>query len=770
MQTIDVTLGEIAGISRFNARHGAPDAAGVEELAASIATAGLQEALILRREDGALNVLDGSRRFAALLLLWERNAPGAIEAPSAFLFEGDDKAAAEYSLATFLHREGLSPVDEFERLCEHAARFGLDAAALAAEFGKPVAWMRDRLRLARLAPPIRAAWRDKRLTLEKARAFAVTDDQAAQEKLLADVGADIATFSPDWIKRQLAGDRLRATDRLAVFVGKADYVAAGGALDEQLFGDEDWFEDGALVRRLAGAKLDAELARVQKEEGWGLGWHELQPGYGALDLDEIDRADYLPDESRRLVEIEDEMLDGEAADDEALSARLEAERCEIDAKAKLRAIGKKERRSLGVVLGVDLQGALAVNRALRPHVKSDPAPKPAAADDSGAETGKKLATSAEKPLKSEPIAAAPKNLLDAAAAHVLTAVLARHPDLALVFAVAALGCSHGVAGLTLPADAPRRGFEPASPLLQSIRHERFEIAFLAVLRARRGDADARIEDDACAVLTAFAELIGGCVDPKGASNFDATRLLLAAATRFGDVAQPLAAALDHDAWFAASGKEAAIAAVEELGGDAKALRKLKAPAAAQAAALLARDRQWLPAPLRLDDFAPKPKEAPPPEPERLKDETPLAQAMAEAIDKDEGATAAFWQKVRDVCRDAAAPSLADWLLENALFGADCEVTPRQLWIAYRDARQASGKNAMKCGWFEKIVADIGFEKQLVNGRNILTGIALASMPRTRVASPQAMADAIDAFAASAQAAKAKKSAPKSKRLKRKETQ
>ena len=664
MQTIAFSLADIAGLSAFNARQGAAEPEGIAELAESIATAGLQEPLTLRREARALRVLHGGRRLAALKLLWERGAIGEISVFEARLFEGDDQAAAQYSLASFLLREGLWPVDEFERVVAHAQAFGLDAAGLARQFGKSVHWARDRQRLDRLSPKVRAAWRRKQLTFEQARAFAVTEDAAAQEALLDeelayDERAEALDTPPIFIRRRLIGGRVAATDRLARFVGKDDYLAAGGAIEEQLFAEVDVFEDGALLRRLADVKLFAVLRRIMKAEKWGFGWHALEPDFGDKRFVFADRRDYTAAEQERLDAIDDAIEDEL---DEAKIRRLEAERDEIERAALLRAVRVKERKTLGVRITIAHDGTLEIDRAVKLATQSARSPEiPLSREtEEGGERREPGGGEPPSPLAGEGKGEgeketapddSPKAILDAAACQALEGACARHPDLALIFAVAALGCAWDVQGINLRGQSARANFEPKSPLLRSIADDSFQDALLKVLRARLGDAEFRLEDDACAVLVAFAELIGGLVNPAGAPNFDKTRLLLAAARRFGAIETPLAKALNYEAWFEAAGKEGALAAIAECGGDVKALKKLKAPEVKAAAAKLARDKGWLPKFLALESVSLEPSErSGGNSPERLgsgqppdqvrgdgakDDPRPLAQAMAEAIDADE---------------------------------------------------------------------------------------------------------------------------------------
>lgn len=71
------------------------------------------------------------------------------------------------------------------------------------------------------------------------------------------------------VRCRLTYGRVRASDRLAVFVGLEAYGAAGGKLLRNLFDMEAVFiDDPALLTKLAEDKLQASLT-PWSEAGWG---------------------------------------------------------------------------------------------------------------------------------------------------------------------------------------------------------------------------------------------------------------------------------------------------------------------------------------------------------------------------------------------------------------------------------------------------------------------------------------------------------------------
>lgn len=78
--------------------------------------------------------------------------------------------------------------------------------------------------------------------------------------------------------RPLNADRVSSEDRRAVFVGTEAYVAAGGHIIRDLFGEDGagFFDDAALLNRLVNEKLAAEAEAV-RAEGWK--WIEVVPEF-----------------------------------------------------------------------------------------------------------------------------------------------------------------------------------------------------------------------------------------------------------------------------------------------------------------------------------------------------------------------------------------------------------------------------------------------------------------------------------------------------------
>ncbi|HEX8446249.1 MAG TPA: ParB/RepB/Spo0J family partition protein [Sphingomonas sp.] len=240
------------------------------ELADDIAAHGLLQSLIGYQDasqnifpDGFTWIVGGGRRLAALGILRERGLIGDdYRVP--VLVRGMDEAI-ELSLSENLARRDMSPADEFFAF-EHLMRPGtIDAAGLAKRFGFTERYVKQRLRLAQLAPAILEALRDRKLTLDAAMAYATSQDRDLQLRVFAvhnRVGA-WKSHDVDAIRRDLAIKIMTADSAVVRFIGLEAYEAAGGRYDDDLFANP--LADNG--RRLADSMLAKRLAVEKIQDG-----------------------------------------------------------------------------------------------------------------------------------------------------------------------------------------------------------------------------------------------------------------------------------------------------------------------------------------------------------------------------------------------------------------------------------------------------------------------------------------------------------------------
>jgi ParB family chromosome partitioning protein len=241
----------------------------IEDLAASIKADGLIHNLtVIATTTGKtprFEVVAGGRRLKALRLLVKQKVYTADQ-PIACRIVAAEQATG-VSLAENVIREAMHPADQFDAFRKLVDE-GKSQTDIAGRFGISTAVVRDRLALARVAPEVVTLYRANGLTLDQVMAFTVSSDHDQHRALLANQRIPSA-----WeIKRQLLAGAISGTDRRAVYVGKKAYEAAGGNVRKDLFAaanDEAiYFEDGALLERLAVAKLEHEAEAIRARWAW----------------------------------------------------------------------------------------------------------------------------------------------------------------------------------------------------------------------------------------------------------------------------------------------------------------------------------------------------------------------------------------------------------------------------------------------------------------------------------------------------------------------
>ena len=247
----------------------------VEELAEDIARRGLLQSLNVRPvldadgvETGVFEIPAGGRRFQALSLLVKQKRLAKTAPIPCIVRDGASEILAEDdSLAENMQRIALHPLDQF-RAFQALREKGQGEEAIAAAFFVTAQIVKQRLKLASVAPALLEVYAEDGMTLEQLMAFTVNPDHARQVQVW-DAVKNSWNKEPSAIRRMLTETSVRASDRRAVFVGLGAYEVAGGVVLRDLFHGDDggWLDDPALLDRLVAEKLQAE-AESLASEGW----------------------------------------------------------------------------------------------------------------------------------------------------------------------------------------------------------------------------------------------------------------------------------------------------------------------------------------------------------------------------------------------------------------------------------------------------------------------------------------------------------------------
>jgi len=290
----------------------------IDALAASILSHGLLQNLnVVANDDGKYEVVAGGRRLAAMKALLKTGAIARDFAVPCKVVPNEQ--ARETSLAENIQRVDMDAMDEVDAYGELVEE-GAGPEDVARRFGVTLRHVQQRLALAKLSPKIKAAWKRGDVTLDAARAFCLVDEHAQQEAVFKSLGKPVTHAST--VRARLMGDRMRAGDRLAVFVGLEAYELAGGATVRDLF-DEDavYIGNPALMTQLAEQKLEAHRTSYP-EAGWG--WIDANMTGGAVPGMRIqpDWRDPTPEEEAELMRLRGEI--------DALDEAIDADSIEED--------------------------------------------------------------------------------------------------------------------------------------------------------------------------------------------------------------------------------------------------------------------------------------------------------------------------------------------------------------------------------------------------------------------------------------------------------
>jgi len=241
--------------SKNNPRRIKPEREAHRRLVASIRAHGLLEPLVVHTiEEGKYRVIAGNRRLAALK---EVHRGEDVKVPC-IAKDVDAEMAASMSLAENFVREPMHPLDEAEAFARLASEECKGVPAIAEEFGVSETYVRQRMKLADLAEPVRASLRKNEITLAIAETLAAVPPER-QEELWKEMGGK--PRSAQQVRTLIEQEWIPASH--ALFDLKTLNPAS---ISHDLFGGE------VLIRRdtFLSAQTEALLAERNAliEDGW----------------------------------------------------------------------------------------------------------------------------------------------------------------------------------------------------------------------------------------------------------------------------------------------------------------------------------------------------------------------------------------------------------------------------------------------------------------------------------------------------------------------
>jgi ParB family chromosome partitioning protein len=255
---ISVSLSKLIP-SKRNPRRVKPQREAHRQMVASIRAHGLLAPLVVRADDGNagnFKVIAGNRRLAALREAYKDSAkpPKVL----CVLRSVDDDTADALALAENFVREAMHPMDEAIAFANLAREEAKGVEAIAAEFGISQPYVRQRMKLATLAEPIKASYRQGAIDTATAEAFASVPPDRQLE-----------------IWQEVGGNPQHA-QHVRNVIANAWIDAASATFDLSKLPDaavsKDLFAERVLVERKAFMEAQAEALLAQRqaliEDGW----------------------------------------------------------------------------------------------------------------------------------------------------------------------------------------------------------------------------------------------------------------------------------------------------------------------------------------------------------------------------------------------------------------------------------------------------------------------------------------------------------------------
>lgn len=255
-------------LSPMNPRQDVPEA-DVIELAESIWAAGLIQSIAgLAGKKDTAEIVAGGRRLRALQYLAEQHSDLAKTRPELanpmVMLAPDAETAEAWANMENVARRDLHPAEEIRAYGKMEAKGGT-VGAIARAFAVNEKHVYRRLALAHLPDPVLDALAANEISLSNATAFTVSNDMKTTLEVLEQ--ARCGDYSDHQIKKALKPDSVRNSDRRVVYVTEAGYDEAGGRKTADLFQDQTFFDDVALLDELFDAKL-TEAVETLQAEGW----------------------------------------------------------------------------------------------------------------------------------------------------------------------------------------------------------------------------------------------------------------------------------------------------------------------------------------------------------------------------------------------------------------------------------------------------------------------------------------------------------------------
>ena len=161
----------------YQTRTLAPEAAALQELAASIKSVGVMQPIVVRPVPGGqYQVIAGERR-------WQASHIAGLTAIPAIVRQVSNEQAMEMTIIENLQREDLNPIEQARAFDRLGRDFGLTQEQMSLRTGKERSSIANFLRLLKLPPAVQTMMEQNQLSLGHAKALVAMESPVELERL-----------------------------------------------------------------------------------------------------------------------------------------------------------------------------------------------------------------------------------------------------------------------------------------------------------------------------------------------------------------------------------------------------------------------------------------------------------------------------------------------------------------------------------------------------------------------------------------------------------
>ncbi len=159
------------------------DSGAIRALAASIATHGLMQPIVVRKVDDRYELIAGERRLRAAREAGWSDVPANI-------VEADDRHAAELAIVENLQRKDLNPLEKAASFQRYLELYGCTQEELAGRLNMDRSTVANMIRLLELPAPVQQALRQAKITQGHARALLPLGEEREQIAFCERIGRE----------------------------------------------------------------------------------------------------------------------------------------------------------------------------------------------------------------------------------------------------------------------------------------------------------------------------------------------------------------------------------------------------------------------------------------------------------------------------------------------------------------------------------------------------------------------------------------------------